>query len=194
MNMTTNNASLMTVFEGWDGYQQSIANAVTPLTPEQLAWRPAPHLRSVGELARHIALGRIDWFLRLNAPGIETLANQISAWDQDPHGNRYVMEDQVTKGDNAAELVYWLEASWRVIDETLKTWTVEDLKRTYRHTWRGDVYAISYQWTIWRVMAHDLHHGGELSVMLGTQGLENFELGDMGGHIIQTPLAENPQP
>jgi hypothetical protein len=66
---------------------------------------------------------------------------------------------------------------------------VDDLHRTYRHTWRGDTYAVSYQWTIWRIMAHDIHHGGELVIMLGMQGIENFELGDLGGHIIEPPLA-----
>jgi hypothetical protein len=61
--------SLATVFEGWDGYQTSLVQAISPLTPEQLAWRPAPELRSVGEVARHISLGRITWFRRMEAPG-----------------------------------------------------------------------------------------------------------------------------
>jgi hypothetical protein len=48
---------------------------------------------------------------------------------------------------------------------------------------------VSRQWTIWRIMAHDIHHGGELVLMLGMQGIDNFELGDLGGHIIEPPLA-----
>jgi hypothetical protein len=159
---------------------------------EQLAWRPAAHLRSVGELVRRIALGPIDWFLRMDAPGSRELAGQISAGEEDPHGNQYVMDSALPNPDQAAELVKWLEASWHMIDLTLKTWTVGDLKKTYRHTWRGSTYAVSRQWTIWRIMAHDIHHGGELAVMLGMQGLENFELGDLGGHIIEPPLAEPP--
>ena len=182
--------SLMTVYEGWDGYQQSIVGAVSPLTREQLLWRPAEHLRSVGELVRHIALGRIDWSLRMEAPGIRELSSRINDWDEDPHGNKYVMEEAIPITDQAAKLVRWLNATWGIIDETLKTWTVGDLRKTYRHTWRGSVYAVSRQWTIWRVMAHDIHHGGELVVMLGMQGIENFELGDLGGHIIEPPLAE----
>ncbi len=39
-------------------------------------------------------------------------------------------------------------------------------------------------------MAHDIHHGGELAVMLGTQGIEIFELGNLGGHIIEPPLID----
>lgn len=176
------------VYEGWEGYRQSIIKAVEPLTAEQLEWRPSPHLRSVGELVRHIALGPIDWFRRMEAPGSEKLASQIETWEEDAHGNRYVVEDALAITDQAAELVKWLEASTRMIEQTLQTWTVNDLQKTYRHVWRGNTYAISRQWTLWRIMAHDLHHGGELVLMLGMQGLENFELGDLGGHVVEPPL------
>jgi uncharacterized damage-inducible protein DinB len=180
--------SLMAVYEGWDGYRQSIIKAVEPLTAEQLAWRPAAHLRSVGELVRHIALAPIDWFLRMDAPGSHELAGQIEAWEEDPQGNRYVIEDAIPITGQTAELVRWLEATWQMIEQTLTAWTVADLQKTYRHVWRGNTYAVSRQWTVWRMMAHDIHHGGELAVMLGTQGIEIFELGDLGGHIIEPPL------
>ncbi|HEX6386453.1 MAG TPA: DinB family protein [Anaerolineae bacterium] len=188
--MAANNKSLASVYEGWDGYQTSLLQAIRPLTGEQLAWRPSPNLRSVGELARHIALGRITWFVRMDAPGSSELADQITAWQEDQHGNRYVIESAIAITDRASELVKWLEASWHMIDQTLKAWTVDDLAKTYRHTWQGNTYAISRQWTIWRIMSHDIHHGGELVVMLGMQGLSNFELGDLGGHIIDPPLAD----
>jgi hypothetical protein len=40
-------------------------------------------------------------------------------------------------------------------------------------------------------MAHDLHHGGQIAIMLGAQGIAIPELGDFGGHINMPPLAEN---
>jgi uncharacterized damage-inducible protein DinB len=190
MIMSTVNTSLNDVYQGWDGYRESIRKAVSPLTPEQLTWSPATHLRSVGELVRHIALGPIEWFVRMDAPGSHDLAAQVDSWTEDSHGNRYIVEDAIAIADQAAELVKWLEASRQMINQTLETWTVADLQKTYHHTWRGNKYAISRQWTIWRIMAHDLHHGGELVLMLGMQGLENFELGDLGGHIVEPPLAD----
>ena len=48
---------------------------------------------------------------------------------------------------------------------------------------------MSRQWTIWRVMNHDIHHGGELSLMLGLQGIEAFELSALFGHVILPPLS-----
>ena len=186
--MSTDAFSLKTVYDGWDGYQLSLVRAIAPLSPAQLAYRPAPHLRSVGEIARHISGGRIDWFHRMPAPGSAELVRQITAWEQDPHGNRYVAAHAI--GTTSSELVQWLEATWQMIEQTLTTWTVADLAQTYRHTWRGQTYAISRQWTIWRIMAHDIHHGGQLAIMLGMQGIEIPELGDLGGHLTATPLAE----
>ena len=183
--------SLAIVFEGWLGYRQSIIHAVTPLTPEQLRWRPAAHLRSVGELVRHIALGPVSWFLWMGAPGSQELAGRITAWEVDAHGNRYVIEAALDIANQAGELAEWLAASGKMITDTLRAWTVADLQQTYRHTWNGNTYAISRQWTLWRILAHDLHHGGELAMLLGMQGLENFELGHLGGHIDLPPLADS---
>jgi uncharacterized damage-inducible protein DinB len=77
-----------------------------------------------------------------------------------------------------------------MVERTLNAWTVEDLQKTYRHTYWGQTYDVSRQWTIWRIMAHDIHHGGQLVVMLEMQGVECFELGAMGGHMVDLPLAD----
>lgn len=171
---------LKTIFDGWDGFHTSIVHAVEPLTPEQLAWRPRPGHRSVGELVGHLASGRIDWFARMPAPGSRTLAEQTRAafGDGEISGERDV-------------LLHWLNATWQMIADTLAQWTVADLARTYRHEYDGQVYAVSYQWTIWRILTHDMHHGGELALMLGMQGIEVFELGDLFGHLTMPPLAES---
>ena len=77
-----------------------------------------------------------------------------------------------------------------MIETTLKTWDVADLATTYCHTWNGQTYAVSRQWTIYRILTHDIHHGGQLALMLGMQGIEAFELGDLFGHITLPPLAD----
>ncbi len=106
--MATTNPSLKMVYEGWEGYQISLVDAIKGLSHEQLAYRPAPNLRSLGEIANHISLGRIDWFQRMDAPGSNELANEAKGWEP---------EKAIT--ENAAELVRRLEASWRLIDNTL---------------------------------------------------------------------------
>ncbi|MFL5591157.1 MAG: DinB family protein [Ktedonobacteraceae bacterium] len=178
--MTTDAHSLMTLYKGWEDYQISLVRAIAPLSREQLAWRPAPHLRSGGEIASHIIGGRIQWFHSILGAGSAEFASQVAAWRP---------EDAIE--EKPAELVRWLEATWQMIEEALTSWNVADLAQTYHLPYQGENYALTRQWIIWRVSSHDLHHGGELAVTLGVQGIALPELGDEGGHLAErAPLAE----
>lgn len=176
--------SLAFLFEGWDGYQTSLVRAITPLTAAQLEWRPAEGRRSIGELVRHIALGRITWFSRVGVPGIEQAGRQVPRWHTDGDGARHAVENAVASND-AAELVRWLEISWQPVRWMLDEWTVRDLAATYRHRYRGTDFEITRQWVVWRMLSHDSHHGGQIAMMLAIQGIEAFELRAMGGHIVE---------
>lgn len=180
--------TLSQILEGWDGYQISLLHAVSPLTREHLSWRPAPERRSTGELIRHIGLGRITWLSRMGAPGIDVIASRVPRWYTDEDGARHVVEESVPC-DQPTVLAEWLTLSWQPIQRLLAEWTVDDLFRTYSHRFRGVDYDVSRQWTVWRIMSHDTHHGGQLATMLALQGIEAFELRALGGHIITPALA-----
>ena len=77
--MTADVHSLLTVYKGWDGYQVSLVRAIAPLSREQLAYRPASHLRSAGEIARHISEGRFGWFQRTFGVSSTEAANLVVA-------------------------------------------------------------------------------------------------------------------
>ena len=175
---------LARIFEGWDGYQTSLLHAATPLTSEQLSWRPGPERRSVGEVLRHICMGRVTWLARLDAPGMDTVAQRVPRWHNDDDGTRRVDEDSLPC-DDAALLADWLALSWQPVQQLLEEWTVDDLFRTYRLA----EYVVSRQWTIWRIMSHDIHHGGQVATMLALQGIEARDLRDRGGHVILPPIA-----
>jgi uncharacterized damage-inducible protein DinB len=96
------------------------------------------------------------------------------------------MSVSLRTSSDAAE---WLAISWEPVGAALASWTVADLSQSYRHRFRGTDYMVSRQWTIWRIMAHDIHHGGQLAMMLAMQGASAFELGALGGHIVEPPLA-----
>lgn len=202
MNMNTAIQSLSSVYEGWDGHQLALVRAITDLTSEQLAYRPAPHLRSVGEIISHIALGRLSWFYRMGAPGSAELARRIGPWEGEKADTEQLAElrrwmDATSQLEeaivtNPTELSAWLEASWRMVQKTLSTWTVADLGQTFRHVYEGKMYVVSRQWVLWRILSHDVHHGGELAILLGLQGIEIPDLGEQGGHLTELPLAESP--
>jgi uncharacterized damage-inducible protein DinB len=143
----------------------------------------------VGELVRHISLGRVNWFSRMPAPGVEEVAARVPRWATDGDGVRHAVEESVPT-TSASQLVLWLQWSWGPVKRVLEEWTVDDLDRTYRHRFRGVDYAVSRQWTIWRIMGHDIHHGGQIAMLLATQGVTTLELGLLGGHIIEPPRAD----
>jgi uncharacterized damage-inducible protein DinB len=181
--------SLCKVFEGWEGYNTSLIHAVEPLTADQLQFRPVASMRSVGEVAAHIALGRIDWFRRMSAPGSADLVQQLVN-DGLMSGDRI---DETPIANDVAAIVGWLTRSWEMVARTLAEWTVVDLAKWYPHTYRDRTYAVSRQWTIWRIMAHDIHHGGQLSMMLAMPGIEPDELTGLGGHLTEVPLVSDIQ-
>jgi uncharacterized damage-inducible protein DinB len=196
----TASPSLMSVYEGWDSHQLALIRAITPLTLEQLSWRPAPSLNSVGELISHLALARLWWFYPMGAPGSAELVDQIPSWvgekvnTEDPAElNRWadaLEQQEKAIGENPTELLRWLEATWQMIETTLTTWTVSDLAQTYRRIRGEKVYLVSRQWTIWRILSHDMHHGGKLALLLGLQGIDVPDLGDLDGHLTKPPLAD----
>jgi uncharacterized damage-inducible protein DinB len=177
------------IFEGWSGYQTSSLHAVTSLTTEQLSWRPAPDRGSVGERSRHISLGRISWFSRIGAPAIDAIAQRVPRWCTDNDGSRHPVEESVPCVQ-AAVLAEWLTLSWQPIQRLLDEWSTEDLFVTCPHRFQGVDYDISCQWTVWRMISHETHHGGQLAMMLAVRGIQAFELRGLGGHIITRPIAK----
>lgn len=181
--------SLLRVFEGWDEYNTNLVHAVEPLTIEHLRFKPVPTTRSVGEVASHIALGRIDWFRRMEAPGsVEVVADRY-AWRYD-QGRKATEE---TIAESAADIVHWRNRSWGMVERTLSEWTVDDLAKWYPHTYWCKTYEVSRQWTLWRIMAHDIQHGGQLTTMLAMFGIEPDEPTGLGGHLTELPLVSSMQ-
>lgn len=166
--MIENQFSLFSFYKGWDVYQQLLINSIEPLTPEQLALRAAPHLWSVAQLAEHIISARIGWFHNWMGEGSSDLA-LISGWED---------EEEVR---TTAELVAGLKTSWQMIEEALTRWTPADLEPTFkcpypREEGQPERSPRSRQWIIWHVLEHDIHHGGELSLILGVHGLAALDL------------------
>ncbi|MGH2478777.1 MAG: DinB family protein [Ktedonobacteraceae bacterium] len=160
--------ALITCYSGWDDYQISLARTIARLSREQLAWRPTSEHRSAGELAQHIVEGRIYWIHNFLGEG----NSDLEAWPTTPAVH-----------ENAAELVKGLEASWQMIEDALNGWSTADLAQTYPIEYNEKNYIITRQWVIWHVLAHDTHHGGELTLTLGMQGIALPELGNEGGHL-----------
>jgi uncharacterized damage-inducible protein DinB len=113
----------------------------------------------------------------------------VPRWQADGEGERHV-DEQAVDSENPELLSKWLSVSWKPIESALGAWSVEDLFQNYSHRFAGQVYAISRQWTLWRVLTHDTHHGGQIAMMLAMQGIPAHELRGLGGHIVAPPLVQ----
>jgi len=153
------NVTLAVIAGGWQTYQDRLSSALAPLTPEQLALRAAPRLRSIEELARHIIGVRAGWFHNILGEGGEVFG-AYHEWDR---------PDAPTRA--ASELVDGLAATWQTMQSALARFTPEDLMETLTGVRKGHSYAHQRGWVIWHVLEHDLHHGGEIGYSLGMHGL-----------------------
>src|SRR3954463_2451693 len=119
--MSEGNFTLDIFYQSWKDYQDTLKQAIAPLTPEQLALRAAPSLRSVGEIVAHMISSRVGWFGDFmdemsSMPGLESLLA------------RNIRE---APPRTAGELVQGLDTSWRFIADLLNTWDSADMQHTF---------------------------------------------------------------
>ena len=158
--MAEDNFTLTTFYKQWKEYQDHIKESVARLSAEQLALRAAPGLRSIGENTAHIAGCRAGWFTFVLGEDGGDEVKAIADWDQPGAPAR-----------SAAELVQALDRTWQLMADCLERWTSEDMRQEFPDDWDGVQVQLSRAWIVWHVLEHDLHHGGEVSLMLGMHGL-----------------------
>ena len=157
--MSETSGTLAFFSQGWQNYQNQLSIALARLSPEQLALRAAPNLRSIDELARHVIAVRAGWFhYVLNEGGEE-------------FGALYKWQEPGSPPRTAGELVSGLEKTWQVLQEVLGRYTLADLQSTVQDEDNGEIYTYTRGWVIWHVIEHDIHHGGEIAYSLGMHGL-----------------------
>jgi uncharacterized damage-inducible protein DinB len=162
--MTVDHASLSAIYEGWYTHQNTLCEALAPLTAEQLDLRASPRLRSVGEIAQHIIGARARWFYQLMGEGGDEFA-ALGKWDR-----------RGARARSAAELVQGLEQTWQGMQEAIARWTPEQWQETWPGEDETEPTVITRPWVIWHLVEHDLHHGGEISITLGAHGVRGLDL------------------
>jgi len=156
-----------------------LLDSLRDLTADQLLVRPAPNMWAVWQLAGHMAGARAYWFhdvlgegdpelrdlFRVTSTTVPGLAIEDAGWEDDEDHPR-----------GPAEIVEGLERSWAMIDDCLRRWTPEDLALGFSRPRATGTQTFTRQWVVWHVIEHDLHHGGEISLILGSHGLTGLDL------------------
>ncbi len=168
-------AALQPFYDGWAKHRAQVIDALLDLTAEQLDLRSAPHHWGIWQLAGHVAGSRAYWFHDVLGEGDPTTRNLFRVDRTTVPGlplERAGWEDDEDHPRSAEEFVDGLRRSWTMVEDCLRRWTAEELDalvvRPSRTHHRG--------WVVWHVMEHDLHHGGEISQILGSNGLSGLDL------------------
>ncbi len=164
MDTKIEQSQITTFYNGWQKYQSLLTRALAPLSPEQLNLRAAPKLRTIEENATHMIGARARWFYMLMGEGGEQFT-ELAKWDR---------KDMPIR--SAAEIISGLEATWNGMQEAINRWSPEDWQHTYPGEDPSEPETLTRYWVIWHLIEHDLHHGGEISIMLGMHGLKGVEL------------------
>jgi uncharacterized damage-inducible protein DinB len=83
-------------------------------------------------------------------------------------------EDDETHPRSASDIVDALQATWAVIDRCLRRWTLDDLEVGFPR--RGYDGITTRAWVIWHLIEHEGHHGGAISLILGTNRLPGLDI------------------
>jgi hypothetical protein len=142
-------------FESWQDYQEALKRAIAPLTGQQLQRRIMPNLRTPGEIAEHIVFGRA-LHLHQTLGERATELTPLLQWDNagnSPH--------------TATEILEGLGLTWQVITSCLMQGSPTNVLSEQDQ---------SIIQTIWGLLDHDLPHAGELSLLLGADGISGVEI------------------
>jgi uncharacterized damage-inducible protein DinB len=139
-------------FEHWESVRGGLYTALDMLTSEQLAFTPRQGLWSLGKVARHVAEAEEGWFRY-------TVARELPKWPEFSDADYATVE---SVKNLLAEVHSRTKAYLATVD-------AEDLDRTIAAPWGSE---FPLRWIVWHVLEHEIHHRGEIYLMLGLMGMQ----------------------
>ena len=160
---------LFDVFAGWHDHNSLVSRTIAPLSDEELSWSAGDGLWSVRVLACHIVAARAWWFHGWMGEGDDELGRLVS-----------IDDEQIERPTMSADAVCAaLDKSWADVRACLERWTEQELDAKFQRpspNARGERPWRDRRYIVWHVAEHDLHHGGEISLTLGSHGRPGFDM------------------
>jgi uncharacterized damage-inducible protein DinB len=144
------------LLDHWKEVRRDLFRALDKITDEQLNFVPREGLWSLGQVARHIAQAEEFWF-------------------------RFIVRRELAEQPRFSAEAYPTVKSVKALltevhDRTeayLVTLSEADLGHTFATPWGEEP---SLRWIIWHVFEHEIHHRGEIFLMLGLMGMEGPDI------------------
>jgi len=141
------------LFGHWTSVCKGLYQALDLLADEQLDFVPREGLWSLGHVARHIANAEEGWFRHI-------VTGELEEWPRDYTAADYPTVDAVKL---LLQEVHSRTATY------LKGVTAADMDQRIQQSWGPEV---TLRWVIWHVLEHEIHHRGEIYLMIGLMGME----------------------
>jgi len=157
-------------YSTWPRYQARLRDVVGALSADVLAL-PAPgNGWPLWATIGHLACQRVFWLCDFaGEPGAETTRFTNAAYDCPG-------DDDLEHALSSADLVDALEATFRIVERALDTWTIASLDEVIRRPEWDETWVHTRGAVIQRVFSHDVSHVADVNVVLGLAGLRQVDL------------------
>jgi uncharacterized damage-inducible protein DinB len=145
------------LFSHWRWIRKGLIDVIEKFQDSDLSYSPYPEGWVVGQIMVHIANAEEGWFRYV-------VTNEIEEWPTHLQFENYPARSEILKV---------LESVHSATEEYLETLSEEDLTKEIHTPW-GE--SIPLGWIIWHVIEHEIHHRGELSLILGFLGKEGLDV------------------
>lgn len=165
-------AAIRSAYSNWPRYNGAIRDVVAGLTDAQLAMRPSPERWPLWATVGHLACQRVSWLCGFaGEPGAESTPFPDAL-------HRCPGDEYLDPSMDAGQLAAALDATFRIVEHVLDTWTIDILAEELRRTFGDDEWAYTRGSVIQRVFAHDISHAAEVNEALGRAGVPQIDFWD----------------
>jgi len=145
------------IFSHWKQVRADLLSTIDLFNEDELSYTPGTTSRTVGRTMLHIADAEDGWFRYV-------VTKELSEWPKQFTLENYPNREAIKKV--LTEVHTSTEAYLDIMEES-------DLTRMIESPW-GDKFHLG--WIVWHVLEHEIHHRGELSMILGLLGREGLDV------------------
>lgn len=145
------------LFSHWRLVRKGLISVIEKFEGSELSYQPYPDSWPVGQIMVHIANAEEGWFRY-------AVTKELKEWPSQLQYENYPARDKI---------LAVLEEVHAKTERYLGTLTEQDLSSKILAPW-DESFPLS--WIIWHVIEHEVHHRGELSLILGILGKEGLDV------------------
>ena len=148
---------LSQIFSHWKQVRDDLMSTIDKFGDDELSFLPFETSFPAGQIMLHIGEAEEGWFRYV-------VARELNDWpdfDLDAYPNVESIKAQLTVIHARTE-------------KTLDSLSLEDLEKDIDMPRRD--HRLTLGWIIWHVIEHEIHHRGELSLILGMLGREGLDV------------------